>query len=67
MGAIEPFAKTKLIMGVLSTLPGKKDELRHILVDDSLNDVRLFLPYFNRDTVLEIIDELQSAEGGDKI
>lgn len=38
---------------------------RHILVDDSLNDVRLFLPYFNRDTVLEIIDELQSAEGGD--
>ena len=34
MGAIEPFAKTKLIMGVLSTLPDKKDELRHILVDE---------------------------------
>lgn len=38
---------------------------RHIMVDDSLNDVRLFLPYFNRDTVLDIINELQSAEGGD--
>lgn len=37
----------------------------HIIVDDSLNDVRLFLPYFNRDTVKSVIDELQSAEGGD--
>ncbi len=34
MGAIEPFAKTKLIMGVLSTLPEKKDELRRILVEE---------------------------------
>ncbi len=34
MGAIEPFAKTKLIMGVLSTLPEKKEELRHLLVDE---------------------------------
>ena len=33
MGAIEPFAKNKLIMGILSTLPEKKDELRHILVE----------------------------------
>ena len=37
----------------------------HILVDDSLNDVRLFLPYFNMNTVKEVIDELQSTEGGD--
>ena len=34
MGAIEPFAKNKLIMGVLSTLPEKKDELRHQLVEE---------------------------------
>ena len=37
----------------------------HIMVDDSLNDVRLFLPYFNRGTVQSVIDELQSAEGGE--
>lgn len=37
----------------------------HIIVDDSLNDVRLFLPYFNKSTVKNVIDELQSAEGGD--
>lgn len=36
-----------------------------ILVDDSLNDVRLYLPYFNRDNVQKVIDELQSAEGGE--
>lgn len=36
----------------------------HVVVDDSLNDVRLFLPYFNRDTVQKVIDELQAAEGG---
>ena len=34
MGAVEPFAKTKLILGVLSTLPEKKDELRHLLVEE---------------------------------
>lgn len=34
MGAIEPFAKTKLIMGVLSTLPGEKEALRHLLVEE---------------------------------
>ena len=38
---------------------------RHILVDDSLNEVRLFLPYFNRDTVQSIVGELQNGEGGD--
>lgn len=37
----------------------------HIIVDDSLNDVRLFLPYFNKNTVKNVIDELQSAEGGE--
>ena len=37
----------------------------HILVDDSLNDVRLFLPYFNKDTVKDVIDELQNTEGGE--
>ncbi len=36
-----------------------------VLVDDSLNDVRLFLPYFNKDTVRNIIDELQNSEGGE--
>lgn len=37
----------------------------HIIVDDSLNEVRLFLPYFDMDTVASIVEELQSAEGGD--
>lgn len=36
----------------------------HIQVDDYLNDVRLFLPYFNKTTVQAVIDELQNAEGG---
>lgn len=37
----------------------------HVLVDESLNDVRLFLPYFNKDTVQDVINELQNAEGGE--
>lgn len=37
----------------------------HVVVDDSLNDVRLFLPYFNQDTVKNVIDELQATEGGE--
>ena len=37
----------------------------HVLVDDSLNDVRLFLPYFNQNTVQKVIDELQATEGGE--
>jgi type III restriction enzyme len=37
----------------------------HVLVDDSLNDVRLFLPYFNKETVQDVINELQNAEGGE--
>lgn len=38
---------------------------RHIEVDDSLNEVRLFLPYFNQETVQKVIDELLSSECGD--
>lgn len=37
----------------------------HVVVDDSLNDVRLYLPYFNKDNVQKVIDELQSTEGGE--
>lgn len=37
----------------------------HVMVDDSLNDVRLFLPYFNKETVKKVIDELQNSEGGE--
>nr|WP_072514683.1 DEAD/DEAH box helicase family protein [Ndongobacter massiliensis] len=35
----------------------------HIQVDDSLNDVHLYLPYFDKYTVDDVIDALQSAEG----
>ncbi len=38
---------------------------QHIQVDDTLNDVRLFLPYFNANTVKQVVDELQSSEGGE--
>lgn len=34
MGAIEPFAQNKLIMGVLSTSPEQKEALRHLLVEE---------------------------------
>jgi len=37
----------------------------HIQVDDVLNDVHLFLPYFNEDTVKDVVEALQSTEGGD--
>ena len=37
----------------------------HIKVDDVLNDVHLYLPYFNESTVKDVVDALQSAEGGD--
>lgn len=37
----------------------------HVLVDDYLNDVRLFLPFFNVDNVEKIIDELNRSEGGE--
>lgn len=37
----------------------------HIQVDEYLNDVRLYLPYFNQATVKNVIDELQNTEGGE--
>lgn len=37
----------------------------HIQVDDILNDVHLYLPYFNEGTVKDVVEALQSAEGGD--
>lgn len=36
-----------------------------ILVDESLNEVRLFLPYFDKSSVKKVVDDLQSTEGGD--
>lgn len=37
----------------------------HIQVDDTLNDVHLYLPYFDQDTVSQVVDELTRSEGGD--
>jgi type III restriction enzyme len=37
----------------------------HIQVDDVLNDIHLYLPYFNEDTVKDVVEALQSTEGGD--
>lgn len=36
----------------------------HVEVDPTLNEVRLFLPYYNRVNVNAVIEELASAEGG---
>lgn len=36
----------------------------HVEVDQTLNEVRLFLPYYNRGNVDAVIEELASAEGG---
>lgn len=33
--------------------------------DEFLNDVKLYLPHFNRETVRRVVEELQSNEGGD--
>lgn len=33
--------------------------------DEFLNDVKLYLPHFNRDTVKRVVEELQASEGGD--
>lgn len=38
---------------------------RHIKIDDFLNDVRLFLPYFNRENVGRVIEEFKNSEGGE--
>lgn len=37
----------------------------HIKVDDYLNDVRLFLPHFNREGVSSVIDEFKNTEGSE--
>ncbi len=37
----------------------------HIEVDDTLNDVHLYLPYFDVNTVSDIVEALQNAEGGE--
>lgn len=37
----------------------------HIQVDEVLNDVHLYLPYFNEKTVKDVVEALQSTEGGD--
>lgn len=37
----------------------------HINVDDYLNDVRLYLPYFNKENVAAVVKELQDSECGD--
>ena len=36
-----------------------------VMRDEFLNDVKLYLPYFDKDTVKKVVDELQSNEGGD--
>ena len=38
---------------------------QHILVDDTLNDVQLFLPHFDAENVNKVVDELQNEEGGE--
>lgn len=35
-----------------------------IMVDEVLNDVHLYLPYFDAETVNKVVEELQSTEGG---
>ena len=37
----------------------------HVVVDDFLNDVKLYLPYFNAETVEKVVNELRSSECGD--
>jgi type III restriction enzyme len=37
----------------------------HIMVDDLLNEVHLFLPFFDNATVTAIVEALQNSEGGE--
>ena len=37
----------------------------HIQVDETLNDVHLFLPHFDEATVTDVVKALQDAEGGE--
>ena len=36
-----------------------------VMRDEFLNDVKLYLPHFNKDTVKNVVDELQASEGGE--
>ena len=36
-----------------------------VMRDEYLNDVKLYLPHFNKDTVKKVVEELQSSEGGE--
>ena len=36
-----------------------------VVRDEFLNDVKLYLPHFNKETVRRVVEELQSNEGGD--
>ena len=36
-----------------------------VMRDEFLNDVKLYLPHFNKDTVKKVVEELQTSEGGD--
>lgn len=36
-----------------------------VMRDEFLNDVKLYLPYFNKDTVKKVVEELQASEGGE--
>ncbi len=36
-----------------------------VMRDEFLNDVKLYLPHFNKETVKKVVEELQSSEGSD--
>lgn len=36
-----------------------------VMRDEFLNDVKLYLPYFDKDTVKKVVEELQASEGGE--
>ena len=36
-----------------------------VMRDEFLNDVKLYLPHFNKDNVKKVVEELQASEGGD--
>ena len=38
---------------------------QRIMVDDTLNDVHLYLPYFDSETVNAVVNDLQEREGGE--
>lgn len=38
---------------------------QHILVDETLNDVHLYLPHFDKEQVKMVVDALQDAEGAE--